>query len=46
MFFVRVIREGIKYCTMKVHNQINNYALNNDVTLREVVKLLKKNQSM
>ena len=35
MFFVGVIGEGIKYCTMKVYNQINTYALNNGLTVRE-----------
>ena len=36
MFFVGVIGEGIKYCSMKVYNQLNHYALNNGLTVREV----------
>ena len=35
MFFAGVIGEGIKYCTMKVYNQLNHYALNNGLTVRE-----------
>ena len=38
MFFVGVIGEGIKYCSMKVYNQLNHYALNNGVRLWDVCK--------
>lgn len=41
MFFVGMIYEGIKYCTMKIYNAVNRYELNHGVTLREAcAKLL------
>ena len=35
MFIVGIICEGIKYCAMKVYDQLNHYALNNGLTVRE-----------
>ena len=36
MFIVGMIYEGIKYCTMKVYDQVNHYAVNNGLTVRDV----------
>lgn len=36
MFIVGMICEGIKYCTMKVYDRVNHYAINNGLTVREL----------
>ena len=36
MFIVGMICEGIKYCATQVYDQVNHYALNNGLTVRDV----------
>lgn len=40
LFFLGIIREGIKFCIMKIYNVVNHYLLNYDVTLREACRKL------
>ena len=41
LFFVGIIREGIKFCIMKIYNALNRYQLNYGPTLRQAcAKLL------